>query len=106
MLPDGLEGVVVDQDMRVARVGGRRLDLSAQEVAVLWVLAGAGGRVVGREELQRKAGLSNRAPRRCDSLIVGLRRVLGPGTIVTVRGRGWRCSASVGSDQASTSVPA
>lgn len=73
---------------------------------MLWVLAGAGGRVVGREELQRKVGLSHRAPRRCDSLIVGLRRVLGPSTIVTVRGRGWRCSGSVGSDHASASVPA
>ena len=96
----------MDVERGVANRNGQRLDLSAQEIAVLGVLAGAGGRVVGRNELQRRVGLSHRAPRRCDALIVGLRRALGPATIVTVRGRGWRCSGSVGSARASSSVPA
>lgn len=106
MPSDGLAGVVVYRDTGLARRGDRLLDLSSQQVAVLGVLAAAGGRVIGRDELQRRVGLSHRAPRRCDSLIVALRRVLGPGTIVTVRGRGWRCSGGVGSAQVSTSVPA
>lgn len=105
-VPSGLEEVMVDRGAGVARRSGRPLDLSAQEVAVLLVLAGAGGRVVSRGELQRRAGLSDLAPRRCDSVIVGLRRVLGPGAIVTVRARGWRCSPSVGLTHAPSDVPA
>lgn len=101
-----MEGVEVDPELGVAWRGGCPLDLSVQEVVVLWVLAGAGGRVVGRGELQRRAGLLDRAPRRCDALIVGLRRTLGPGAIVTVRGRGWRCSGSVAGAHASAPVPA
>ena len=65
--------------------------LSQKEVAALATFARAGNRVVGRTELQRRVGLARRDPRRCDSLIVGLRRALGPEAFVTVRGRGWRC---------------
>jgi two-component system, OmpR family, response regulator len=97
---------VVDLELGVACIDGRPLDLSTHEVAVLGVLAGAGGRVVSRNELQRRAGLSQCAPRRCDALIVGLRRALGPATILTVRGRGWRCSGGVACSRASTPVPA
>jgi DNA-binding response OmpR family regulator len=75
--------------------------LSTQEVAVLSVLLSARGRVVGRHELQRRAGLNHLSSRRCDALIVGLRRCLGPENIATVRGRGWRCLAGP-----VTSVPA
>ncbi len=106
MPPDGRGGIEVDLEFGVARLDGRALDLSAHEVAVLGVLAGAGGRVVSRNELQRRAGLLRCAPRRCDALIVGLRRALGPATIVTVRGRGWRCSGRVVASHASTPVPA
>lgn len=106
MPAEGLGRIEVDVALGVASRDGHRLDLSAQEVAILGVLAGAGGRVVGRNELQRRVGLSHRTPRCCDALIVGLRRALGPAAIVTVRGRGWRCCWSVGSACAAASVPA
>jgi len=73
-----------------ARWGEEALELSPSAQAVLAVLAEAGPRVVGRTELSRRAGLVGRSARRCDSLIVELRRVLGPDSIVTVRSRGWR----------------
>jgi DNA-binding winged helix-turn-helix (wHTH) protein len=71
------------------------LDLSAQGVALLDAFAHAGDRVIGRQELRRRMGLVERDLRRCDSLLVQLRRALGPDAIVTVRGRGWRCLADV-----------
>jgi hypothetical protein len=51
---------------------------------VLRVLYEQRHRVVGRLEL---TGLSQR---RCDSVLVGVRRTLGPDSIITVRSRGWR----------------
>ena len=98
--------VEVDLGQGVVRRGGRPLDLSVQEVAVLSVLVSAGGRVVGRDELQRRAGLSHRTPRRCDAVIVRLRRALGPESIATVRGRGWRCVVDVAGLDTPASVPA
>lgn len=101
---DRRERVEVDLRRGVAHQGEFLLPLSAQEVVVLSVLAAAGGRVVGRDELQRRAGLHHRTPRRCDALIVGLRRALGPAAIATVRGRGWRCVVDVGTERASAPV--
>lgn len=69
--------------------------LNAGELAVFSVLAAAGPRVVSRQELTRRAGLVGLSARRCDSLLVGLRRHLGPDVAVTVRGRGWRCAVPV-----------
>lgn len=63
--------------------------LGAQERALLGVLIAHRGRVVSRRELARHAGLAHLSERRCDSLIVGIRRVLGPEAIRTVRSRGW-----------------
>lgn len=71
--------------------GAQTLELSPPALAVLAVFADAGSRVVGRTELSRRAGLVGRSERRCDALIVELRRALGPDAIVTVRSRGWRC---------------
>jgi hypothetical protein len=48
--------------------------------------------VVGRRELSRQSGLAELNDRRCDSVLVGVRRMLGPDSIVTVRSRGWMLS--------------
>jgi DNA-binding winged helix-turn-helix (wHTH) protein len=63
--------------------------LGAQERAVLFVLAEDAGKVVSRRELARRIGIENLSERRCDSILVGVRRVLGPDAIRTVRSRGW-----------------
>jgi DNA-binding response OmpR family regulator len=63
--------------------------LGPQERAVLTVLVESAGRVVSRRELARRIGVADRHERRCDSLLVSLRRVVGSDVIVTVRGRGW-----------------
>ena len=60
-----------------------------QERAVLEVLVANHRRVIGRRELARQAGLAELSERRCDSILVGVRRLLGGDAIVTVRSRGW-----------------
>ena len=67
--------------------------LSAQQMAVLAVLVDAAGRVVSRHELARRAGLAGRSERRCDAILVQLRRCLGTTAIHTVRSRGWLLAA-------------
>ena len=66
--------------------------LGTQERAVLSVLLDNCGRVLGRRELARQAGMSELSERRCDSVLVGIRRALGQDAIVTVRRRGWMLS--------------
>jgi DNA-binding response OmpR family regulator len=63
--------------------------LAAQEAAVLKALLDCRGRVVSRRELARLAGIAELNDRRCDSLLVAIRRHLGSDSIRTVRGRGW-----------------
>lgn len=53
------------------------------------VLADNTGRVLSRQELARRAGLADLSSRRCDSLIVGIRRGVGHDRVRTVRRRGW-----------------
>ncbi len=53
------------------------------------VLAEHPGRVLSRAELARRAGIADLSARRCDSLIVGIRRQVGPDRVRTVRRRGW-----------------
>lgn len=88
-----VDGLWVDAARGLVGRGDEVLPLSSQEVAVLAAFAWAGDRVVPRAELVRRAGLTGRGPRRCDAVLVGLRRALGDGAIVNVRGRGWRCLA-------------
>ena len=51
-------------------------------------------RVVSRGELSRLAGLEGLSERRCDSVLVQIRRSLGAAAVTTVRGRGWRLDPS------------
>ena len=81
------------------------LSLGQQELAVLQALIDCSGRVVGRRELARRAGIADLNERRCDSLLVSVRRVLGAEAIRTVRGRGWMLEAAV-IDRASLLVAA
>ena len=66
--------------------------LGEQEQSVLCVLLANRGRVISRRELARRAGLADLSERRCDSLLVAIRRALGPNSVVTVRSRGWMLS--------------
>ena len=70
--------------------------LTAQERAVYDVLAEHAGKVMSRSDIARAAGISNLNVRRCDSLIVGIRRCVGADRIVTVRRRGWMMVPAVG----------
>jgi len=63
--------------------------LTPQERAVYEVLAANAGRVLSRAELARRAGIADLSARRCDSLIVGIRRNVGTDRVLTVRRRGW-----------------
>ncbi len=53
------------------------------------VLETNAGRVLSRAELARRAGIADLSARRCDSLIVGIRRSIGADRVRTVRRRGW-----------------
>ncbi|MEY2957509.1 MAG: Transcriptional regulatory protein terminal [Actinomycetota bacterium] len=63
--------------------------MTPQERAVFAVLVANSGRVVSRVEIARSAGLVDLSDRRCDALIVGIRRRIGAGSVRTVRRRGW-----------------
>lgn len=73
-------------------------DLSATDLAVLAVLVRAQGRVLSRAAILRLANLRHLAERRCDTCIVAIRRRLGAGSVITVRGRGWRLAEESASE--------
>jgi two-component system response regulator QseB len=90
-------------------LGGRRLDvatrrvlspdadpveLSAQECALLRVIAANPGRVRSREELHRRVFQNADSPNAVDTYVYYLRRKLGHGMIRTVRGLGYRLGPS------------
>ena len=85
-------GVVLDLRSRRATVGGREVDLSAREFALAEVLMTNAGTVLTREQLLSRVwgydydGGSNVV----DVYVRYLRRKLGPSTIETVRGAGYR----------------
>jgi DNA-binding response OmpR family regulator len=72
--------------------------LTDAERAVFNVLQSAQGKVIGRAELAARSGLGDLSARRVDSILVGLRRSLGEGSIVTVRARGWRLATPIPED--------
>jgi two-component system, OmpR family, response regulator len=87
---DAVHGALwVDTAHGAAGLGPRTLALSRPAVLVLAALAERPGRVVTRDELVRRADLENLSSRRCDQLLVDLRRALGPTAVRNVRGRGW-----------------
>ncbi len=71
------------------------MPLTAQEMAVLQAFLDCQGRVISRMELARRAGLMGLNSRRCDSILVSLRRALGAESIRTVRSRGWMLEPTV-----------
>ncbi len=56
---------------------------------MLAVIVETPGRVIGRVEIARRAGLRDLSERRIDAVMVTLRRLLGADAIRTVRRRGW-----------------
>jgi DNA-binding response OmpR family regulator len=85
--------LTLDTGRRVAARGGRRLDLSAKELAVLELLLAAGSRVVSTEELLARAWDEAADPFSAvvKVTISRLRRKLGdPPIIITVPGAGYR----------------
>ena len=75
--------------------GAVEVQLGPRERAVLSSLVDHAGRVVDRDQLRRDAGLDQLSPRRCEAMLVGIRRALGPDAVVTVRRRGWRLNPEV-----------
>ena len=63
--------------------------MTPQERAVFDVLAAHSGRVLSRNEIARRAGIADLSDRRCDAIIVGIRRRIGHERVRTVRRRGW-----------------
>ena len=83
----------LDPGQRVAHRGGRRLDLSAKELAVLELLLAAGGAVISSEELLQRAWDEAADPFSgvVKVTISRLRRKLGdPPVIETVAGAGYK----------------
>jgi DNA-binding winged helix-turn-helix (wHTH) protein len=70
--------------------------LSEIDLAVLRVLVDRSGKITSRDDLNKLAGL-NGSQRRCEAVLVNLRKALGDGAIVTIRRRGWMLDNSAAS---------
>jgi DNA-binding response OmpR family regulator len=75
---------------------GAPLDLTPAALAVLRALSTR--KVLSRAELAQAAQLDGRSSRRCDAILVVLRRQLPPGAIRNVRARGWMLDLDVVGD--------
>lgn len=85
--------VTIDPARHELWLGNRRVALTAMELALMTRLMAARGAVLGRVELLDQVwGADNLdvGLRAVDNLILRLRRKLGEGVIVTVRGSGFR----------------
>ena len=89
-------GVSLDLRTRRATVDGRKLDLSAREFALAEIFMLNAGQVLSREQLLDQVwGFDFDPGSNVVDVYVGyLRRKLGPDTIETVRGMGYRFVAS------------
>jgi DNA-binding response OmpR family regulator len=99
VLPPVLESgdLTLDSNSRVAARGGRRLDLSPKEFAVLECLMAAGGRVVSAEELLERVWDEAADPftTAVKTTVRRLRAKLGdPPVVHTVREAGYRIGAA------------
>lgn len=83
----GSPRIVLYATRGAVEVDGQLLTLSGRLCAMLELLAE--GRVVTRSELARAAGLEAQSSRRCESLLVELRKIVGPDSIRNLRRRGW-----------------
>ena len=84
--------VQVDMTARIACRGGRRVELTAREWALLEALGLRSGRIVSRSDLERLVlGMdSDVASNAVEVHVSALRRKLGHSLIETVRGLGYR----------------
>jgi DNA-binding response OmpR family regulator len=92
--------LTVDPMTRAVRLGGRRVELSAKEFALLHALAEEPTRVFGKQELLRDVWgyLSVGRTRTLDAHACRLRRKLRPSTrpwVVNVRGVGYKLTEAV-----------
>jgi hypothetical protein len=76
------------------------LDLSPAAQAVLRALSAR--KVMSRTQLAQAAHLEGRSERRCDAILVLLRRQLPPGAIRNVRARGWMLDLEVVDEPSAT----
>jgi DNA-binding response OmpR family regulator len=85
-------GVSLDLRTRRAAVGGRQVDLSAREFRLAEMFMANAGQVLSREQLLDHVwGMDFDPGSNVVDVYVGyLRKKLGPGTITTVRGMGYR----------------
>jgi DNA-binding response OmpR family regulator len=99
--PVELRGGTVTLNLRTrrARVADREVDLSAREFALLEVFLRRPGQVLAREELLSQVWGLGFDPESnvVDVYVRHLRRKLGDGVIVTVRGMGYRLQRNAGS---------